>query len=66
MAENKEKELKKEIEELKGLLKETLYAMCSYRAEKGFCSMCKDAHYCVPKKVIPKVEKVLNIKEKKV
>lgn len=64
MANDKEKELKKEIEELKELLKETMYAMCSYRTEKGFCAQCNSSHYCSAKKVIPKVEKILKIKEK--
>ena len=58
----KEQELKEENKLLKDLLKETLYAMCSYRAEKGYCADCKNAIYCTAKKVIPKVEKILNTK----
>lgn len=59
---SKETELKEEIKFLKDLLKETLYAMCDYRASKGRCSDCKDIMYCSSRKIIPKVERVLNIK----
>lgn len=58
----KEKELTKQITELKELLKETLNAMCSFRASKGHCSICNDKPFCTAKKIIPKVENVLNIK----
>jgi hypothetical protein len=63
MATDKEKELKEENEKLKELLKETLNAMCSYRTEKGYCTICKTAMFCKAKTVIPKVEKVLKIKK---
>lgn len=58
----KEKDIIEENKILKELLKETLYSMCSFRSEKGYCADCKDALYCSAKKTIPKVEKVLNIK----
>lgn len=65
MAISTEKDLKEENKRLKELLKETLYAMCDYRAERGYCAKCNSAPYCVSKKVIPKVEKELNIKHDK-
>ena len=52
-------DLKEENKILKDLLKETLYAMCDYRATKGHCANCKNAIFCSAKKVIPKVEKIL-------
>ena len=63
MANDKEKELKEENQKLKELLKETLMAMCDYRADRGYCAKCNDAIYCRAKHIIPKVEKALNIKK---
>lgn len=58
-----EKELKEENEKLKEILKETLPAMCSFRAEKGYCAACNSAMFCGAKTVIPKVEKILKLKK---
>lgn len=58
-----ETDLKKQNEMLKELLKQTLYAMCDYRSQKGYCANCNTAFLCIAKKVIPKVEKALNIKK---
>ena len=58
---NNETELKEENKYLKELLKETLYAMCNYRSKKGKCTDCRSIMYCSARKVIPKVEKALNI-----
>ena len=54
-------ELISEIKNLKSLLRETIMAMCSYRAMKGKCTACNAAVYCRPKKIIPMVEKALKI-----
>ena len=59
---DKEKELKKENDELKQLLKQTMMAMCDYRTQKGMCAPCKTAFLCKAKVIIPKVQKALKIK----
>ena len=59
------KDLQEQNKKLRQLLKETLNAMCSYRAEKGFCTNCTTSMFCLSKKVIPKVEQVLKLKGNK-
>lgn len=48
--------------ELKGLLKEAMYALCSYRVTNGKCANCPDAFYCKAKTLIPKIEAILKKK----
>lgn len=55
-------QLKEQNKLLKDLLMQSILGLCSYRAMKGKCSTCKDAPFCIPKKLIPKIQKALNIK----
>ena len=41
---------------------ESVLGLCSYRATKGKCANCKDSPFCIAKKLIPKIEKILKIK----
>lgn len=41
---------------------QSILGLCSYRATKGKCANCKDAPFCIAKKLIPKIEKTLKIK----
>jgi hypothetical protein len=59
---DKEKELTKELDNLKELLKETMMALCDFRTMKGYCAKCNDAMFCRAKNVIPKIEKALKFK----
>jgi hypothetical protein len=36
--------------------------MCSYRAQRGHCSICPEKPYCSANTLIPKIEKILKIK----
>lgn len=54
----------KENQELKQLLKESLNALCEYRHKNGKCTSCKTMHYCQARNLIPKIEKILNMKGK--
>lgn len=60
----KDEDLKKENEQLKELLKETMMAMCDYRTMNGYCAKCNTSMFCRAKKIIPKVEELLKIKRK--
>lgn len=55
-------ELKEQNKLLRELLMQSIVGLCSYRAIKGKCAQCKDAPYCTAKKLIPKIEKTLNIR----
>lgn len=59
---DKEKDLNKELDTLKELLKESMMAMCDYRTMHGVCAKCNDAMFCRAKNVIPKIERALKLK----
>ena len=54
--------LKEQNKILKDLLMQSIVGLCSYRAIKGRCTNCNDAPYCTARKLIPKIEKTLGIK----
>ena len=54
------KDLVEENKRLKELLKEAMPALCDYRVLKGGCGACKIQHYCLARKLIPKLEKEFN------
>ena len=52
-----DKDYIEENKKLRELLKESLPALCDYRVLKGQCGGCKIQHYCLARKLIPKLEK---------
>ena len=51
-----------ENKRLKELLKEALPALCDFRVLRGQCAACNSMHYCLSRKLIPKIEKELKLR----